>query len=484
MIMASDPSELLLDTFATTPDAQERVRALTTLMSQKVIPKRASDARFEAGLQCWLESACSADVAPQARLLAVAELIRSTQQLKKRQVLLIDSLRPSLVAPFPPLALLEDSEDRLNVARACSMLDAPWMQEYRSQSIASEESSPKTRTEMMDGIVSRVGSIADVLDLLLVSFKTIRPGTEKPADSLAKRLARTLEVFRVAVLNSLLDAGPDVGEKLDAFVRGTLSITGRPQNEEVQYELTREVALTLHDLVRSRFSLSTESQTFSVLRYCRTMFPGISWPHEVRKETDLLVQDVSEALVMLGRMGVPNQDLLDRLELVCGIKERARAVAVQLAGKHSELDESIRSWLRLGRVVTTFASSDVLQESLLGAVEEALGLALIEARQFTAQGDVAHQLITSLEIFDPSLVPVLRRYVSQASSAISAIEDVAKRRELDLLGSVGEEIDFAPKYFDLLGALRGNRVHVRRPAVVKRISSGAVGEVVKKGLVE
>lgn len=481
--MTNDPAEILLDTFATTADAQERVRALTELLDKKIIPKRASDARFEAGLQCWLASAHSADVAPKMRLLAVAELIRSTQQLKKRQPPLIKLLLPSLVVPFPPLTLLDDPDQRLNVARACSMMDAPWMQTYRSQSIPSEPSS-KTRAEMMDGIVSRAESIADVLDLLQVAFASIHPGTERPADSLAKRLAKTLEVFRIAVLNSLLDAGPDVGKKLDAFVRRTLSATGKPQSEDAQLELTREVALTLHDLVRCRFSLSTESQTFAALRYCRALFPGISWPAEVRKETDLLVQDISEALVMLGRTGISNQDLLDRLELVCGIKERARAVAIKLSEKHTELDESIRSWLRLGRVVTTYATSDVLQETLLGSIEEALGLALIESRKLSRQAEIEQRLITSLEIFDPSLVPALSTYVSQASIVISAIEDLAKRRELELLGSVGEEIDFIPKYFEPLGALRGIRVHVRRPAVIKKRGNGTLGEVVKKGLVE
>jgi hypothetical protein len=119
---------------------------------------------------------------------------------------------------------------------------------------------------MMEGIVSRASSIAEVLDLLLPAFEGIQPETENPADSLAKRLAKTLEVFRTTVLASLLEAGPDVGKKLDGFIRSTLTSTGRPKNEEVQQELTREVALTLHDLVRSRFSLATEPQTFQALQ--------------------------------------------------------------------------------------------------------------------------------------------------------------------------------------------------------------------------
>ena len=93
---------------------------------------------------------------------------------------------------------------------------------------------------------------------------------------------------------------------------------------------------------------------------------------------DLLVQDVSEALLLLGRQDVPQQALLDQLELVCGLKERAKVVAAQLADRHTELPERIRDWLRRGRLVATQATSSVLQASLLEANDTAVGFALIE----------------------------------------------------------------------------------------------------------
>lgn len=481
--MAEETCEQLLNTFATTDDSAERVQALTDLMTVKAIPKRADDPRFALGLDCWVNLANDKATNPRDRLLAIAELIRATQQQKKRQPLLIERVRPALRQPLPPLTLLEDAEDRLNVARAMTMVDEPWLQAYRADSVANE-TAPKPRAEMMNGIVARAASIADVLDLLTEAFDGKRPDTENPADSMAKRLAKTLEIFRTSVLSSLLEAGPDVGKKLDSFVRTALTATGRPQDESAQVELTREVALALHDLVRSRFSIATEPQTFQVVQYCRAFFTSISWPREVQSEMGLLVQDVSEALVMLGRMGVPNQDLLNKLELVCGIKERARAVAIQLADRHAEIDESIRNWLRTGRMVTTIAASDVLQESLLASIDEVLGMALIEARAFKERSEAEQRLTNSLEIFDPTLVPVLKGVVSQSFSMLAAIEDLAKRRNLDLLGTVGEELEFAPKYFDPLGTLRGTRVVVHRPAVVKTTSQGSVGTVVKKGLVE
>ena len=481
--MSEEKIQSLFDRFAQTSESAVRVSALSELMTLKALPKRSEDPRFDQGMGHWIATANTLQSEAPERLLAVAEVIRATQQLKKtRQPELFKRLHPAFQVELPPLHLLEDPEARLNVARACSMVNVPWVQHYRAVSIASETSS-KTRAEMMSGLVANAASIVDVIDSLTNPFEAVQPDTENPADSLARRLKGTLEVFRSTVLGSLIDAGEDVGLSLDKFIRNTMASTGRPKDESVQFELTREVALTLHDLVRSRFSLATEPKTFLALQYCRSFFSGVSWPKEVQGEMTLLVQDVSEALVMLGRMGIPNQDLLNRLELVCGLKERARYVANSLADKHPEMDETIRTWLRTGRLITTVTSSSVLQETLLASVDEALGLALIECRSLSDWNDAERRLSKSLEIFDPNLLSLLKGLVTQSGAMRMAIEDLAKRRELDLLGSVGEEMEFMPKYFDALAPVGGRLVVVSRPAVVRKTGATA-GAVVKKGLVE
>ena len=113
-----------------------------------------------------------------------------------------------------------------------------------------------------------------------------------------------------------------------------------------------------------------------------------------------------------------------------------------------------------------------------------MGLALIEARAFKATSEAEQQLTSSLEIFDPALVGLFKGIVTQSLAMHTAIEDLAKRRGLELVGGVGDEIEFSPKYFDALGALHGTRATVRRPAIVRSSGHGAVGTVVKKGLVE
>lgn len=475
-------SEKLLEIFATSNDSDERIKTLSELMSIKAIPKKADDPRFGLGLDRWVQIATDLETEPREKLLAIAELIRATQQLKKRQPILLARVKQVFEQPLPPLVLIEDAETRLNIARACSMNDAVLLQSYRAACIA-REVAPKPRIEMMAGIAAKATSIAEVLDLLTVAFDDLKPETEKPAESMAKRLARTLEAFRNVVLSSSLQVGPDVGKKLDQFIRVTFTATGRPKEEDVQLDLTKEIVLTLHDLVKSRFSLAMEPQTFLPLIYCRSFFSGISWPKELNNELNFLIQDLTEALLIIARMGLPNQELFNQLELACGVKDRARFIASQLAEKNTEIDESIRNWLRTGRMVNAIAPSEVLQDSLLTDMEEALGMALIKARLFKINSDCEQRLTSSLEIFDPALVSLFKDFVSHSFEMFSAIEDLASRRALDLMGNIGDEVEFTPKYFEMLGGLSSSKGVVLRPAIVKVTSVGAFGGVVKKGLV-
>jgi hypothetical protein len=94
-------------------------------------------------------------------------------------------------------------------------------------------------------------------------------------------------------------------------------------------------------------------------------------------------------------------------------------------------------------------------------------------------------VVSTLEIYDPAAATASQAYGRQVNATAAAIAEVAKRRGVDLLGAEGEEIDFAPKYFDSLSAVSGRRFIVRRPAVVRRASQQQdAADVVVKGLLE
>lgn len=485
-MMSQSTIEEAFDLYANTADPRDRQRAFSDLVTLKALPKQIDDPRFAAGVTAWEHLLDQASASEEERLLAVAELMRTAQvvKAKKWSSRNAEVILQVLEIPLPPARLLKEADERLNVARACATSSAPWLPPYLALSIAEEDAGEKARSEFLSALLSRSGSLADVFGLLANAFSTLSFDTEAPGDSMAKRLIRTLAALRPVLLASLVEAGEGAGKQFDEWLRVALRASGKPKEEKSQFDLTREVALTLHDLVRTRFSMATEPETFSVLKQCRGFFSQISWPADLRDTMELLVQDVSEALLMLGRQDVPQQALLEQLELVCGLKERAKVVATQLADKHSELPERIRDWLRRGRLVVTHAASDVLQASLLDANDTAIGLALIESRKLAVAEETLQRIIGTIEIYEPSLIRSASGYAQQVRDTLAAIMEVANRRGIGLVGSEGEEVEFSAKFFDPLRALSSPQVTVRRPAIVRTNGQQGSTDVLMKGLVE
>lgn len=484
--MSQPTIEEAFDLYATAEDPRDRQRAFSDLVTLKALPKQIEDPRFAAGVTAWERVLDQASASDEERLLAVAELMRTAQvvKAKKWSSRIGQGIQETLDTQLPPARLLADADERLNVARACAMSMAPWLPTYLALSIAEEDTGEKARSEFLTTLLSRTDSLADAFGLLANAFSTVSFDTEAPGDSMAKRLVRTLAALRPVLLASLVESGEGAGKQFDEWLRAALRASGKPKEEKSKLDLTREVTLTLHDLVRTRFSMATEPETFEVLKQCRGFFSQISWPSELRDTMEFLVQDVSEALLMLGRQDVPQQALLEQLELVCGLKERAKAVATQLADRHSELPERIRDWLRRGRLVVTYAASDVLQGSLLDANDIAVGLALIESQKLAMVEETLLRIIGTVEIYEPSLIRSANGYVQQVRDTLSALTDVANRRGIHLVGHEGETTEFSAKFFDPLRAISGPQVTVRRPAIVRKNGKQGGADVLMKGLVE
>jgi hypothetical protein len=478
--MSNPAIEIAFSSFAEASGPRERQRALTDLLTHRAVPKQAEDSRFVSGVAHLERDAERSDL-PEHRILAISELSRAAQVVKALQPRLKRVMDSAGKRPLPSAAMLKDANERFYLAKAIAISPHPWVSEYSAMSIAMEEAGEKARGEFMDLLLNRSKSAAEALSLLRLAFSSIQIETESPAESMARRLTRTLISFREKLLSSRVEAGRDVGRELDSLLKGMIGQAGIPSEKKVQIDLAREVILVLHELVRTRFSVSTESSTFDSLRVCRRMFPGTEWPRELTEYLDLLATDILEALLLLGRQDVPSQGLLEHLILVCGHRGTALALTGELADNHPELPEQIRGWMRRGRFVAKIESSTALEESLLREIDAAIGFALIEIEQIRGSADLAAHVGDAMRVFEPSLSSGVDLYFSQIERLCKAVEEIAKRREIALLGVVGEKIRFSPKYFDVLSADVAGEVGVLRPAVVRANASGSA-DVIVKGL--
>lgn len=480
---ASSDAELL-ETFAGDVSPELRHEALTGLIAAKFLPKGAEHPAVLAGRSRLLHDARN-HPDPRLRLIAIAEAIRLAQVIKRWLPEIAQELRPAFVWELPPLTLLQDADDRLNVARACALFSEPWLPSYLARAIAEEEQGEKTRAALIAALLSRVDSLTDVLRALAETFEQVRPTTESPGDTVAKRLTRTLAGLRGELLESECDTGPDVGKALLSLLARPLKVYGKPQDDKARTELTREALLTVHDIVRTRFSVAAEPTMYEVVSYCRRLFQGGIWPDELTKPLERLVTDVSEALLLLGRQGRRSHPLREQLDVLCKYPERARVIARDLATRHPELDEEVRNWLETGRVRPERDARNAAAEAAASNADAAIGLALQATRQARQIGEGVHErLISSLEIYEPSLASPAQDLLDRVRQVSVQVEQVASLRNVELLGGLGQEVEVSPKFFEVVSESPRARMIVRQPAVVRMRGDGVIGDVLLRGIVE
>lgn len=469
--------------FAGDGTPEQRRGALTVLIASKYLPKNAEQPAVEAGRDRLLHDALNGQE-PSHRMLAIAEVIRLTQVVKRWLPNVVQHLEPAFDNQLPSLKLLTEADDRLNVARACSLFQRDWLPGYLARSIAEEEQGEKARAELVEALFSRVESLADAMRLLGKCFADIRPSTESAGDTVAKRLTRTLGAMRVVLMESDREAGRELGKVFLEMISGAFLEVGRPQDDKAIVDLSHEVLLTVHDMVRTRISVVAEPSMYQAVAYCRQLCGG-TWPDGLSTPLNKLTTDVCEALLLLGRQGRRDQTLLGQLDVLCKYPERARVLARELAARHPELDEDVREWLERGRARTERIVSSAALEAAASNADAAIGLALQAARlALKSTEGIRERLVSSLEIYEPSLVAVTGDSLDRVRALAVQVEQAASLRSLDLIGVPGEDVEFSPKFFEVIGGNPRQTMLVRQPAVVKTRGDGIAGHVILRGLVE
>ena len=115
-------ADVAMPVFAAADTSPERrSAALTALITAKLLPKHADDAAVKAGRSHLLDQVFNAEL-PVHRLLAIAESIRLGQVVKRWAADIAKDLQPAFLEQLPSMQLLNEADDRLNLARACSLM--------------------------------------------------------------------------------------------------------------------------------------------------------------------------------------------------------------------------------------------------------------------------------------------------------------------------------------------------------------------------
>lgn len=474
------PALLKFSSGQTVPDI---AAALTELLAAKALQKVAKTSEFGVGLQRLVVLATDARDDCD-RLEALAQMVRIAQSARAITSEVKRLILPILDAPLPSVQLLKDPDSRGYVAKACGWSQASWILAYAIQAIAEEDTAEKVRTEFAEVVFLRATSLVEIFSMLENAMSELRLATETPADSMAIRIIRVLGVLRVALVVSRLPPGDGVGDRLSSMVRVPLSVTGVTNKEERALSLAREIILCTYELVRTRFSLSTDASTYEPLKTAKRLLAGTAWPEELKADLHLIADCILEALLLLAKQGLMSSSLVSHLELVEN-KFRAGALLRDIADSHPELNEDVRNWLRKSNPIAVGTHRDALTASSELRLDPQLGQALIDAAQVSDDLEVMQtNVITALRVYDPSQASTLEQHTERIKTLLLTIKEIGSRRRLAIYGAAGAMIDFSPKYFEQVGSSVGAKGRVLRPAIVRVDDDGRMGEVVIKGLVE
>ncbi|MDE0058888.1 MAG: hypothetical protein OXI22_02825 [Defluviicoccus sp.] len=477
--------DVALSTFSNAPQMEQKIRSLKTLMRGGTVHSVRNDPRFAKGIEQTIEELRSTPD-PRQALLALTVLTRVASRVKNERKKLIEEIEQALQSPLPQLAILDDADDRAYAAQALKWATGDWVLPYIAQAIVHEEAGEKTRSELIRILLNIAPDLTTAFQALRKPLEVWQPETESPGDSAAKRLKRIFVAIRRELLLQECPPGDELGAMLQGLVLDTFRTVGAPSTPSVAAEITSEVALVLHALVRTRFSLAVDGATYGVMHVLARWFLKGMWPEVTKPSLNTLSHDIVEAITLLAKQGITDDQLLHCLVLFEGSQDnaikRTRAIADHLPG----LPNEIAQWLRKGRVRKHAGGADLLAASSQMAADPDLALLLVDSRRVMRMiEETGQDLLNEVRVFEPALESSTMDLLKMVESLADGVRALASKRNLQIRGQVGDVVEYSPsEHVGVGGRIFGaRRVRILRP-LVERVRSENVSEVIIRAVVE
>ena len=463
---------------------QEKYDALRKLIAARKHHAAAKDKDFQVGIDSLLQTVSDSSAQDKDRLLAVATLGRLASTIKRLRSTIYESLQAGLEKELPEPSLLEEPDDRSYVGYACEQIQPKWGIGYCAQAAIYEETGEQSRVAFLRALLTMKPDLAGVLIVLNEAIILFSPETEDPGTTVTKRLKRLMAGLQTAMAEIRGEPGENPGKQLALLCRSAFKGNPDSKKEESLVAVVEGIAGVIHEIVRLRFSLAIEATTYSALKVIKTKLSASVWGKKVTKSPAMLqvVQDISEAMLILAKQGISDDSLAGELIIATGNKKTARQRMKQLA-KMPGVANNVKNWLVEGKNedpddLVTGESQQLNDDSQLAAL-------LVDALRFQALEDVGReQILPEIEMLDPHLGEGIVRLMQSGVAICDAIGVMARRKNLSVRGNPGEEEEYAPLEHEVVGNSNGvRRVRIIRP-VVEQVRENGVSFVISKGLVE
>lgn len=455
---------------------------------KKLGPLRSS-AAFGGALQRTARSWPTVSDADRLTVLVALGLIARLAHKRQQRPSIDELYARSLTPPFPSLFGLAERDDREWAAEALHAVPGDDAAQALAAVVALEETAEFARETAFSGLMRNRGSVGVALAAVVEAIGRWKPDTIDVTKSRSGRLIRILRTLPKALADLNVQRFPRVRPKIDEFAGkavADLVVAGLKGSsapvDDVRDDLTRAVMAALAELLGRRFSICTRSVTFAPVAVCEAWYRPSEWGEACSTfdEIDAVQGALQEALVVLVRQDVVDDDLWRQFARVCGSERTARELGRELAASDTSLPARARAWLLAERAAIQAPDASDLSSNDL----EVLAQAWVDMEAaLRGSPDLVERMRDELGFSAPPLLARFERQVAVSGVALEAMRRLAARHRLSLHGVLGEVVEFSAKQHRAIDGVGAREVRVVRPGVTWS-RSDRVTEIVLRADVE
>lgn len=457
----------------------------------------AKETEFHRALLALAQIAAS-DPDPLRRLTALSLVGKADTATQSREAETGAACRAALRVEPPRLRIGDDqpldADGRIYIAEALRHSDEPWLTRWAALALLDETNSDNARTPLAALVLDRSPSLAEAFDLLasLVPGSLFeRPATKEPELTRTRRLARLCDVLEGAIRNTNVESGPDLPAALNRLLQSLAFRYSRPTAGRESQEVTEAAAAAImtfvSTLIRIRFSISADPESYSAIRRLKSWFGQGSWPAALKIARAKLSQSVREAIALRARMQLPSRDLFAVLTQLTGDRRTAERQILPIADLPG-IAPNIQDWLRSGGKRTgSREAGKNLEEAGLRDADDLIALASVRAGRLKAIAEGEAKAALAAIRQHPQLADAARaltQLVALGRAIPQDLELLLQRRSLSVFWNAGEIVENDPVRQEPAegGLIDTQMVEVITPGVQRKLPNGTM-IVVRKAAV-
>lgn len=168
------------------------------------------------------------------------------------------------------------------------------------------------------------------------------------------------------------------------------------------------------------------------------------WPSAMQQSAKRAGTQVLDQLLLLVRLGMPDAELRKSLLSLLGEVDAKRSLAAAISGERN-LSEDQAHWLQTGAARRTLMTQSAVEETAIATIDAELASSLREINQIEASLTILMPELKGLAEFQsPALASNLSHLEERLTRLLSAVKNVAQKRNLELAGTPGSVVEFSP----------------------------------------